>query len=47
MGATGVILGTLYEENGQISLTVHLEGFGPVAKEADIFQSRMRGLAFR
>ena len=38
MGATGVILGTLYEENGQISLTVYLEGFGPVAKEADIFQ---------
>src|SRR6267154_304274 len=38
LGATGVILGTLYEENGQISLTVHLEGFGPVAKEADIFQ---------
>jgi TonB family protein len=38
IGATGVILGTLYEENGQISLTVHLEGFGPVAKEADIFQ---------
>jgi len=38
MGATGIILGTLYEENGQISLTVHLEGFGPVAKEADIFQ---------
>jgi TonB family protein len=38
MGATGVILGTLYEENGQISLTVHLEGFGPAAKEADIFQ---------
>jgi len=37
MGATGVILGTLYAENGQISLTVHLEGFGPVAKEADIF----------
>jgi TonB family protein len=38
LGATGVILGTIYEENGQISLTVHLEGFGPVAKEADIFQ---------
>ena len=38
MGATGVILGTLYEENGQVSLTVHLEGFGPVAKEEDIFQ---------
>ena len=40
MGATGVILGTLYEENGQISLTVHFEGFGPVAKEADIFQEK-------
>src|SRR2546427_4577673 len=39
LGATGVILGTLYEENGQISLTVHLEGFGPVAKKADIFQA--------
>jgi len=38
LGATGVILGTLYEENGQISLTVHLEGFGRVAKEADSFQ---------
>jgi TonB family protein len=38
LGATGVILGTLYEENGQISLTVHLEGFGPVAKAADISQ---------
>jgi TonB family protein len=38
IGATGVILGTLFQENGQISLTVHLEGFGPVAKEADIFQ---------
>ena len=40
MGPTGVILGTLYEENGQISLTVHFEGFGPVAKEADIFQEK-------
>jgi len=38
MGATGVILGTVDEENGQIRLTVHLEGFGPVAKAADIFQ---------
>ena len=40
MGPTGVILGTLYQENGQISLTVHFEGFGPVAKEADIFQEK-------
>lgn len=38
LGATGVILGTLYEENGQISLTVHLEGFGRVAREADMFE---------
>ncbi len=38
LGATGVILGTVYEENGQISLTVHLEGFGRVAKETDVFQ---------
>jgi TonB family protein len=38
LGATGVILGTLYEENGQISLTIHIEGFGPVVKKADAFQ---------
>jgi TonB family protein len=38
MGATGVILGTLYEENGQISLTIHLDGFGRPAKETDPFQ---------
>jgi TonB family protein len=37
LGATGVILGTLYEENGQISLTIHLEGFGPADKEAELF----------
>jgi protein TonB len=39
MGATGVILGTLYEENGQISLTMHLEGFGPVANKTDVFEA--------
>lgn len=39
LGATGVILGTLYEENGQISLTIHLEGFGPVANRTDPFEA--------
>lgn len=39
LGAAGVILGTLYEENGQISLTVHVAGFGRVKKEADVFQA--------
>lgn len=29
LGATVVILGTLHEENGQLSLTTNLEGFGP------------------
>jgi hypothetical protein len=38
LGATGVILGTLYEENGQVSLTIHLEGFGPVVKGPDFFR---------
>jgi len=37
LGATGVILGTLYEENGQVSLTIHLEGLGPVTK-TDVFE---------
>ena len=37
LGATGVILGTLYEENGQMSLTVHVEGFGAIAKDRDAF----------
>ena len=38
LGATGVIVGTLFEENGQITLRVHLAGFGPVDKKADEFQ---------
>lgn len=37
LGATGVILGTLYEEDGQIGLTIHLEGFGPVKEPKDLF----------
>jgi TonB family protein len=40
LGATGVILGTLYEENGQMSLSVHLEGFGAIAKDKDGFSMR-------
>lgn len=35
MGATGVILGTLYEENGFLGISVHLDGFGPIAKDED------------
>jgi TonB family protein len=35
LGATGVITGSLSEENGQITLKVHLAGFGPVNKKAD------------
>jgi TonB family protein len=35
MGATGVVLGTLYEENGFLSISVHLDGFGPIAKDED------------
>lgn len=38
LGATGVITGTLFEENGQIGLRVHLEGFGRVDKETDDFR---------
>ena len=38
LGATGVVVGTLYEENDQISLTFHLEGFGRLTKEADVFR---------
>jgi len=37
MGATGVILGTLYEENGFLSISVHLDGFGPMAKDRHAF----------
>ncbi len=37
LGATGVIIGSLYEENGYMSFTIHLEGFGAVAKDEDGF----------
>lgn len=38
LGATGVITGTLYEENGYLSLTTQLVGFGLIGKAADIFE---------
>ncbi|HEY1423015.1 MAG TPA: energy transducer TonB [Candidatus Acidoferrum sp.] len=37
LGATGVITGSLSEENGQITLKVHLAGFGPVDNKANQF----------
>jgi TonB family protein len=47
LGATGTILGTLTEKNDKtIRLTLHLEGFGPVDKEDDIFAWRDRTLTF-
>jgi TonB family protein len=46
LGATGVILGTLYEENGQMSLSVHLEGFGAIAKDRDGFSMRGESTRF-
>src|ERR1700730_4672435 len=38
MGASGVILGTMQEENGKLYLTLHLEGFGPSPNAKDIFE---------
>jgi TonB family protein len=29
LGATGIVLGSLYEQNGAIALRIHLSGFGP------------------
>jgi hypothetical protein len=46
MGATGVILGTLYEENGFLSISVHLEGFGPVSKDKDGFPAADERIRF-
>jgi hypothetical protein len=37
LGASGVLTGSLLEENGQITLKVHLAGFGPVNKKTDQF----------
>jgi TonB family protein len=38
LGASGVILGTMQEENGKLYLTLHLEGFGPAPNAKDIFE---------
>jgi len=46
IGASGAILGTLAEKNGNINLTLHLEGFGPAEKEDDIFAWRDRTSSF-
>ncbi|HYL85190.1 MAG TPA: energy transducer TonB [Candidatus Angelobacter sp.] len=47
LGAAGAILGTLTEKDDKtILLTLHLEGFGPVEKEDDIFAWRDRTLMF-
>jgi TonB family protein len=46
LGATGAVLGTLAEKNGNINLTLHLEGFGPAEKEDDIFAWRDRTTSF-
>ena len=39
MGASGVILGTMQEENGKLYLTLHLVGFCPSPNPKDIFES--------
>lgn len=46
LGATGMILGTLTEMNGNVNLTLHLEGFGLIEKEDDIFAWRDRTVVF-
>ena len=37
LGATGVVLGTIYEENGYIAVKIHLSGFGPSDEQNDGF----------
>jgi TonB family protein len=46
LGASGAVLGTLAEKNGNLDLTLHLEGFGPAEKEDDIFAWRDRITSF-
>ena len=46
LGATGAILGTLTENNGNVNLTLRLEGFGPVERQDDIFALRDRTVVF-
>jgi TonB family protein len=38
IGVSGVILGTMQEENGKLYLTLHLEGFVPSPNAKDIFE---------
>ena len=46
LGATGAILGTLTEKNGNVSLALRLEGFGPAERQDDIFALRDRTVIF-
>jgi len=46
LGATGAILGTLTEKNGNVNLTLRLEGFGPPERQDDIFALRDRTVVF-
>ena len=46
LGATGAILGTLTEKNGNVNLTLRFEGFGPVERQDDIFAWRDRTVVF-
>lgn len=46
LGATGAILGTLTEKNGNVNLALRLEGFGPVERQDDIFALRDRTVVF-
>jgi len=39
LGASGVILGTMQEENGKLYLTLHLVGFCPSPNPKDIFEA--------
>ena len=46
LGAAGVIVGTLHEDNGYIELAVDPEGFGPLPKNADLFQATHESIRF-
>ena len=46
LGATGAILGTLTEKNGNVNLTLRFEGFGPAERQDDIFAWRDRTVLF-
>ncbi len=46
LGATGAVLGTLTEKNGNINLTLRLEGFGQTERQDDIFALRDRTVIF-